>query len=71
MNRFNPTKLHLSKWTATVVHNKEKHFLVVELDHDEQGILQRVDLEAIHSGRIQTLDWQDLRDKQRWQMGWL
>ena len=70
MNRFNPAKLLLSKWTAAVVHNKEKHFLVIKLVHDEQNILQQVELEAVHSGRSQWLDWQELRDDQCWLTGW-
>ena len=31
MNRFNPRKLRLSKWTACQPENCEKHFLVTDL----------------------------------------
>lgn len=51
MNRFSPAKLKLSKWTATQPVNREKHFLVTDLEHDEAGVLLRVELQAVHSGR--------------------
>jgi tryptophan-rich hypothetical protein len=70
MNRFNPRKLLLSKWTAAHPQNREKHFLVTELEHDENGELVHVALEAVHSRRSQWLDWRALRDDTRWLPGW-
>lgn len=70
MNRFNPEKLLLSKWTASHPQNKEKHFLITELLRDEQGVLLQVELQAIHSRRSQWIDWRTLRDDQTWLLGW-
>ena len=70
MNRFNPDKLLLSKWTAVHPQNKEKHFLVTELQHDEEGVLLQVELQAVYSRRSQWLDWRGLRDDQLWLLGW-
>jgi tryptophan-rich hypothetical protein len=70
MNRFNPRKLHLSKWTAVQPVNREKHFLVVQLLCDESGTPLQVELQAVYSGRSQLLDWQALRDSQCWKQGW-
>ncbi|WP_313646527.1 TIGR02450 family Trp-rich protein [Pseudomonas sp.] len=71
MNRFNPAKLKLSKWTATQPQNREKHFLVTDLEHDEHsGELLRVELQAVYSKRSEWLDWRVLRDAQVWAMGW-
>lgn len=70
MNRFNPEKLLLSKWTASRPQNKEKHFLITELLRDEQGVLLQVELQAIHSRRSQWIDWRTLRDDQTWLLGW-
>lgn len=70
MNRFNPRKLGLSKWTACQPVNHEKHFLVTELIRDEHGTPLQIELQAVHSGRKQLLDWQELRDSQRWKIGW-
>ena len=35
MNKINPKKLLNSKWTAVKPTNKEKHFLVTEIEFDE------------------------------------
>lgn len=69
-NRFSPRKLRLSKWTARLPSNREKHFLVIELHEDEVGNLLEVELQAVYSGRSQRLDWRELRDSARWRMGW-
>lgn len=37
MNKINPKKLLHSKWTAVSPVNKEKHFLVTEMEFDEAG----------------------------------
>ncbi|WP_415844811.1 TIGR02450 family Trp-rich protein [Stutzerimonas zhaodongensis] len=70
MNRFNPDKLLLSKWTAVQPKNKEKHFLVTELQRDEEGVVLQVELQAVYSRRSEWLDWQLLRDDQQWFLGW-
>lgn len=70
MNRFAPAKLRLSKWTARQPRNREKHFLVLDLLHDEQGVLLQVELQAVHSGRSEWIDWRLLRDQDVWQLGW-
>ncbi|MCQ4258918.1 TIGR02450 family Trp-rich protein [Stutzerimonas stutzeri] len=70
MNRFNPDKLLLSKWTATQPQNKEKHFLITELQRDEEGVVLQVELQAVYSKRSQWLDWRELRDDQIWRLGW-
>lgn len=68
-----PGKLLLTKWTAVTPRNKEKHFLVVKLvDPEPAGSpLVSVELEAVHSRRIQVLPWRELGDTSRWMRGWL
>ncbi|AOE65064.1 TIGR02450 family Trp-rich protein [Pseudomonas corrugata] len=70
MNPFNPRKLTLSKWTACAPVNREKHFLVIRLLCDELGVPLQVELQAVHSGRTELLDWRELRDDKRWRIGW-
>ena len=70
MNRFNPDKLLLSKWTATRPQNKEKHFLVTELLRDEDDLLLKVELQAVLTRRSQWIDWHALHDDQQWLFGW-
>ena len=70
MNRLNPRKLLLSKWTATTPQNREKHFLVTELFCDDEGTVLEIELQAVMTKRSQKLAWQTLQNAQTWQMGW-
>ncbi|MHC5350539.1 TIGR02450 family Trp-rich protein [Pseudomonas sp. A46] len=68
--RLNPRKLLLSKWTAIEPSNREKHFIVSRLIEDEAGVVHAVELEAVHSHRLQVLPWRELADIRRWLIGW-
>ncbi|MEQ7918125.1 TIGR02450 family Trp-rich protein [Xanthomonas sp. WHRI 1810A] len=70
MNRLNPRKLLLSKWTAATPHNREKHFMVTELFCDEEGVVLEVELQAVLTKRAQRFAWQTLQNDVAWQMGW-
>ena len=70
LNRINPRKLLLSKWTAAVPHNREKHFLVTQLFCDEEGTVLDIELQAVLTQRNQRLTWQSLQDAGEWKMGW-
>lgn len=70
MNRLNPRKLLLSKWTAAAPQNREKHFLVTELFCDEEGTVLEIELQAVLTKRNQRLPWQTLQDAGHWRMGW-
>ena len=70
MNRINPAKLLLSKWTATEPLNKEKHFLVTELFRDEENTVLEIELQAVMTRRTQRLPWQTLQNADHWTMGW-
>ncbi|MFJ4545880.1 TIGR02450 family Trp-rich protein [Pseudomonas sp. NPDC088885] len=70
MNRINPRKLLLSKWTAAHPQNREKHFLVTELFRDEEGTVLEVELQAVLTKRAERLDWQTLQNHAEWLQGW-
>ena len=70
MNPINPRKLLLSKWTAAVPRNREKHFLVTQLFCDEEGTVLDIELQAVLTQRNQRLTWQSLQDAGEWKMGW-
>ena len=70
MNRINPTKLLLSKWTAARPRNKEKHFLVTELFRDEEGTVLEIELQAVMTRRAERLAWQTLQNAEDWKIGW-
>jgi tryptophan-rich hypothetical protein len=72
-NALNPKKLLLTKWTAVTPRGKEKHFLVVKLVDPEppESPVVAVELQAVHSRRIQVLPWRELRDTTKWMRGWV
>ncbi|WP_288095237.1 TIGR02450 family Trp-rich protein [Pseudomonas sp.] len=71
MNRINPSKLLLSKWTAAHPQNREKHFLVTELIRNDEGEVLEVELQAVLTKRSEQLKWQALCNKDQWKFGWL
>ncbi|NOS75576.1 MAG: TIGR02450 family Trp-rich protein [Methyloglobulus sp.] len=70
-NQINPAKLLLSKWTATVPRNKEKHFLVTRVNEDEYGIIVTCTVEAVLTKQEYEMKWQALKDSTCWLPGWL
>nr|WP_241197542.1 TIGR02450 family Trp-rich protein [Pseudomonas capsici] len=60
----------LSKWTAAVPLNREKHFLVTELFKDEEGTVLEIELQAVMTHRSERLPWQVLQNSEVWRMGW-
>ena len=70
MNQINPRKLIHSKWTVMNPVNKEKHFLVTEVEFDEDGVVVSCNIEAIMSKRVIAIEWQDLKDVNSWAHGW-
>lgn len=70
MNRINPKKLLLSKWTAVSPKNKERHFIITELILDEQGAIIECKIEAIFNNHSYQINWKKLKDDSCWLMGW-
>lgn len=70
VNRLNPNKLLLSKWTAAHPQNREKHFVVTELFRDEEGTVLEVELQAVLTQRSERIIWQTLQDADTWRLGW-
>lgn len=70
MNKITPKKLLHSKWTAVSPVNKEKHFIITEMEFDEEGVVISCIIEAVMSKRQVAINWQDLKNQQRWLQGW-
>ena len=70
LNQINPKKLHNSKWTSVSPANKEKHFIVTEVEFDEEGVVVYCEIEAVISKRCSPIQWQDLKDTSHWVHGW-
>jgi tryptophan-rich hypothetical protein len=70
MNRLNPDKLLMSKWTATQPRQRERHFLVTRLIRNEEETVVDCELEAVINKNNYEIDWRVLKDSNRWVMGW-
>jgi len=70
MNRVNPKKLLNSKWTAVHPVNGEKHFLVTEVEYDENGAVIHCQIEAVMTRRSQSIQWRALGNLDQWLRGW-
>lgn len=70
MNKINPKKLLHSKWTAAAPKNKEKHFMIIELEINEDQEVECCVIEAVFTKRSYEIDWRDLKNTQLWLQGW-
>jgi tryptophan-rich hypothetical protein len=70
LNKMSPKKLLNSKWTATTPINKEKHFMVITAEVDEDQAISECVLQALMSKREVSIQWRDLKDTQQWLQGW-
>ena len=69
-NFISPKKLLNSKWTAVKPQRKEKHFIVTEVEFNEEGSVIFCLIEAVMSKRETAIQWQDLKDTNQWSCGW-
>ncbi len=69
-NQVQPKKLLHSKWTAVNPTRREKHFIVTDVQLDDQSQPVTCTLQAVHSGRERELVWRALKDATEWQIGW-
>ena len=70
MNRINPGKLLMSKWTALHPQHKERHFIVTRLIRDEDDVIIACELEAVINNNSYEIDWRQLKDDTCWKTGW-
>ncbi|KAF7769712.1 hypothetical protein PCIT_a2603 [Pseudoalteromonas citrea] len=70
MHKINPKKLLNSKWTAVSPKHKEKHFMVTDVEFDEEGHVLHCIIEAVLTKRAFEIQWFDLKNEQEWAFGW-
>lgn len=70
MARVSPKKLLHSKWTCLRPLNRERHFIIIDVDYDENGIVIQCVIEALINNRQCEIDWRELNDASVWQAGW-
>lgn len=49
---------------------EEKHFVVTEVEFDDEGVVSVCTLEAVLRKRAFPIDWQELKDSTYWKQGW-
>ncbi|PSW21988.1 TIGR02450 family Trp-rich protein [Photobacterium sanctipauli] len=70
MNRIHPKGLLQSKWTKVAVQNKEKHFVITDVEFDENQKVIHCVIEAVINHHQYPLDWHELKDATLWRVGW-
>lgn len=72
-NPLSANKLLHSKWTAVAPVCKEKHFIVIKVVEPATpgAPVTQVELQAVHSQRVQVLPWRALQDASVWRQGWV
>jgi tryptophan-rich hypothetical protein len=50
--------------------NKEKHFIIIEVEYDDDGAVMSCLIEAIMSKRSIQIQWRDLKNTLKWVQGW-
>jgi tryptophan-rich hypothetical protein len=69
-NPVNPKKLLNSKWTAMQPIDKQKHFMVVSIEYDEDQIVTECIMQSIMAKENTPIDRRDLKDSGKWRQGW-
>lgn len=70
MNKISPKSLIHSKWTKTDVVNKEKHFVVIKVDMDEEQRIIECIIQAVINNNEYSINWRELKDNLQWKLGW-
>lgn len=70
MNRINPDKLLLSKWSAVEPIGKQRHFIVTKLIRNDSGNVITCEIEAVLTNKVSCIDWRELKNSDAWLMGW-
>ena len=56
--------------TALKPINREKHFLVSEVEYDEEGHVITCLIESVLSKNEYAIDWRELKNEEKWAQGW-
>ena len=70
MNRVHPKSLLHSKWTKRKIQNKEKHFVVTQVEFDEEQNVTLCIVQAVINHNEYSIDWRTLKTPEQWRCGW-
>jgi len=69
-NKVSPKALLHSKWTSVQVCNREKHFIIVDVEYDEDQRVEQCIIEAVINNNSYHINWRDLKNPAIWKQGW-
>ena len=70
MNKVTPKSLLNSKWTKVKVEKKEKHFIITQVEFNEDQTIASCIIEAVISKNEYEINWRDLKNAESWKQGW-
>ena len=70
MNKISSKKLINSKWSKVRPLNREKHFLVTQVNFDEFSNVKCCLIEAVITKKEEEINWNELKDSSIWLQGW-
>ncbi|GAA0294626.1 TIGR02450 family Trp-rich protein [Psychrosphaera haliotis] len=70
MNKVSPKSLLHSKWTKVNIENKEKHFVITEVEFDEDQRVTKCVIEAAMTHNEYEINWRELKEPKQWKVGW-
>lgn len=70
MNKVSPKSLLHSKWTKMEVINKEKHFIIISIEFDDEQRVTECIIQAVINKNEYVIEWQDLKNSDTWRIGW-
>jgi tryptophan-rich hypothetical protein len=70
MTPIHPKKLIHSKWTAVSPQHKEKHFMITQVEFDDEGNVELCVIQAVMTKREEAINWRDLKNTAHWKQGW-
>jgi tryptophan-rich hypothetical protein len=50
--------------------NKEKHFIVIDVEFDDEQKVSLCVIEAVINNQQYQINWRDLKDPTKWKIGW-
>ncbi|KLV04009.1 hypothetical protein ABT56_15370 [Photobacterium aquae] len=70
MNKVHPKSLYGSKWTKVNAEGRERHFMIIDVEYDDDQKVTRCVIQAVINHRMYELNWRELKDSSQWSMGW-
>ena len=70
MNQISPKALLNSKWTKVAISKKEKHFIVTNVQFNEEQQVTDCIIQAVMTKNEYSINWRDLKLPAQWRIGW-